>query len=253
MSKTLKDSHTMFMRCFMKTLRSPQAITMALIVPFVMMILFGFVFGGVAEIEGFSYINFIVPGIIVQCICNASGATALSVHNDMSKGIIDRFRSMRIAKSAFLSGHVWLSVMRSVVITIATIGAAFVVGFRSSAGLLEWLIIAGILMLFIIAMTWVIVIFGLIAEDAESIAGITFLITITTFLSSGFAPVETLPWALRIFAQHQPMTPVIDALRGLMHGTPLNGEIWLAVAWCVGIIVVAFLIAVQLYKNKLTK
>ncbi|MCL2403906.1 MAG: ABC transporter permease [Defluviitaleaceae bacterium] len=253
MSKALKDSHIMFMRCLTKTLRSPEAVTMALVVPLVMMVLFGFVFGGIADIEGFNYINFIVPGIIIQCICNSSGATALSVHNDMSKGIIDRFRSMQIAKSAFLSGHVWLAIVRSMIICIMTFAAAFIVGFRPSAGFLDWLVIAGILVLFIIAITWVIVIFGLIASDGEAISGLTFLIMIFTFLSSGFAPPETLPRVLRVFAQNQPMTPVIDAVRGLMHGTQLNGEIMLAVAWCIGITVVAFIVAVQIYKNKLTK
>jgi len=226
---------------------------MALVVPIVMMVLFGLVFGGVADIEGFSYINFIVPGIILQCITNSAGATALSIHNDMSKGLIDRFRSMPIAKSAFISGHVWMSVIRSIVITIMTFGAAFVIGLRPSAGFMDWLIIAGILILFIIAVTWIIVIIGLTAKGAEDISGLNFLLVIFTFLSSGFAPTETLPRALRVFAQNQPMTPVIDAVRGLMLGLPLNGEIMIALAWCVGITVVAFVIAVQIYKSKLTK
>jgi len=226
---------------------------MAIVVPFVMMVLFGYVFGGIAEIEGFSYINFIVPGIILQCVCNSSNATALSVHNDMSKGIIDRFRSMQIAKSAFIAGHVWLSVIRSIVITIATFGAAFAVGFRPTAGFMEWMAVAGILILFIIAMTWLVVIFGLIATDIESISGTTFLLVIFVFLSSAFAPPETLPLVLRLFAQYQPMTPVIDAVRGLLLGTPLNNEILIAIAWCIGITVVGFLLSVHIYKSKLTK
>jgi len=253
MSKVFADSFTMFKRCFVKTLRSPESVIVALVVPIVMMILFGYVFGGVAQIEGFNYINFIVPGIILQCICNASAATALSVHNDMSKGIIDRFRSMQIAKSAFISGHVWMSVIRSIAITVMTFGAAFVVGLRPSAGFIEWLAIAGLLTLFIIAITWVVVIFGLIAKDSESISGCTFLLVILTFLSSGFAPTETLPTVLRVFANNQPMTPVIDAVRGLMLGMPLGNEIWIALAWCIGIIVVAFVAAVQIYKSKLTR
>jgi len=253
MSKAMADSYTMFKRCLVKTLRSPEAMTMAIVVPFVMMILFGYVFGGVAYIEGFNYINFIVPGIILQCICNSSAATAISVHNDMSKGIIDRFRSMRIAKSAFISGHVWLSVMRSIVITIATFGAAFAVGFRPTAGFAEWMAVAGILILFIIAITWLVVIIGLLSKDAESISGATFLIVIFVFLSSAFAPPETLPTVLRVFAQYQPMTPVIDALRGLLLGTPLNNEIMVALAWCIGLTVAGFALAVHVYKSKLTK
>jgi len=243
----------MFKRCFVKTLRSPEAVAMAIIVPVFMMVLFGFVFGGIADIEGFNYIDFIVPGIILQCICNSSTATSLGVHNDMTKGLFDRFRSMRIAKSAFISGHVWVSVIRCVVITIVTFGAAFIIGFRPTAGLVEWLAIAGILVLFIIAITWLVVIIGLIAKDAESISGANFLIVIFVFLSSAFAPTETLPLVLRVFARYQPMTPVIDALRGLMMGTPLGNEIIVALAWCVGMIVVGFVLSVNIYKSKLTR
>jgi len=253
MNKAISDSYTMFKRCLVKTLRSPEAMTMAIVVPFIMMVLFGYVFGAVANIEGFSYINFIVPGIILQCICNSSTATSLSVHNDMTKGLIDRFRSMQIAKSAFISGHVWLSVIRSIVITIATFGAAFIVGFRPTAGLSEWLAIAGILTLFIIAITWLVVIIGLISKDAESISGANFLLVIFVFLSSAFAPPDTLPTVLRMFARYQPMTPVIDALRGLMLGTPLGNEIVVALAWCIGITAVGFMLAVNIYKSKLTR
>lgn len=253
MNKTISDSFTMFKRCFIKTLRSPEAMTMAIIVPFVMMVLFGYVFGGVASIEGFSYINFIVPGIILQCICNSSTATSLSVQNDMSKGIIDRFRSMQIAKSAFISGHVWLSVIRCIVIAAATFGAAFAVGFRPTAGLKEWLAVAGILTLFIIAVTWIVVIIGLVCKDAESVSGAGFLLVIFVFLSSAFAPPDTLPTVLRVFARYQPMTPVIDALRGLMLGTPLGNEVVVAIAWCIGITVVGFVLAVRIYKSKLTR
>jgi len=253
MSKAISDSFTMFKRCFIKTLRSPEAMTMAIFVPFVMMVLFGHVFGGVASVEGFSYINFIVPGIILQCICNSSTATSLSVQNDMSTGIIDRFRSMQIAKSAFISGHVWLSVIRCMVIAVTTFGAAFIVGFRPTAGLAQWLIIAGILTLFIIAITWIVVIIGLVSKDAEAVSGAGFLLVVLVFLSSAFAPPETLPTVLRVFAQHQPMTPVIDALRGLMLGTPLGNEIPLAIAWCIVITLVGYVLAVCIYKSKLTR
>jgi len=249
----MRDSYIMFQRNLTKTMRSPEAMTMALIVPIVMMVLFGFIFGGIADIEGFSYINFIVPGIILQCICNSSGATALSVHNDMSKGIIDRFRSMQISKSAFISGHVWLSVLRSMVISVVTFGAAFVVGFRPAAGIAEWFAVAGILFLFIIAITWITVIIGLVVGDAEAVSGANFLLVIFTFVSSGFAPVDTLPVVLRIFARHQPMTPVIDAVRGLVLGTPMGNEIVIALVWCLVIAAAAFLLAVQIYKSKLTR
>ena len=253
MNKAILDSYIMFKRCFIKTLRSPEAMIMAIVVPFVMMVLFGYVFGGVAHIEGVNYIDFIVPGTILQCICNSSIATSLNVHNDMTNGIIDRFRSMQIAKSAFISGHVWLSVIRNITITIASFGAAFIVGFRPTASFTQWLAIAGILTLFIIAITWLVVIIGLISKDAESISGAGFLIVIFVFLSSAFAPTDSLPTVLRIFARYQPMTPVIEALRGLMIGTPLGNEILIALIWCIGLTLIGFISSVNIYKSKLTR
>ncbi|MCL2564099.1 MAG: ABC transporter permease [Oscillospiraceae bacterium] len=251
--KLFADSYTMFKRCLTKALRSPEAIFMATLVPIVMMLLFGYVFGGIASVGNYSYINFIVPGIIIQCVTNASSATALGIHSDMTTGIIDRFRSMAISKTAVISGHVWVSVIRSMIITAITIGAAFAVGFRPSAGLTDWLMIAGILTLFIIAVTWIAVIFGLIAKDAESISGTMFLLVILTFLSSGFTPTDTLPTVLRVFAENQPMTPIINTLRGLMLGVPSGNALPLALAWSGGIIVVAYLIATGLYRRKMSR
>jgi len=247
------DTYTMFKRCLTKTLRSPESMVMAIVVPVVLMVLFGFVFGGIVDLGDINYINFIVPGIIIQCITNASTATALGIHSDMSTGIIDRFRSMAISKSAVISGHVWVSVIRSMIITAVTVGAAIAIGFRSDAGLADWLLIAAVLTLFIVAVTWLVVIFGLIAKDVESISGAGFLFTVLVFLSSAFAPTDSLPTALRVFAQHQPMTAVINAVRNLMLGFPLDGELGIAIAWCVGITVVAFALSVYIYKSKLTR
>jgi ABC-2 type transport system permease protein len=243
----------MFRRNLTKTIRSGEAIAMALIVPIVMMILFGYVFGGIVDLGEINYINFIVPGIVVQCITNASTATSLGINTDMNTGIIDRFKSMAIAKSAFLSGHVWVSVIRSMIITAVTIGAAFVIGFRPEAGLVDWLLITALLTLFIIAVTWLVVIVGLIAKDAESISGAGFLFTIFVFLSSAFAPPESLPTVLRVFAENQPMTHVITALRNLMLGFPMNGEFLTAILWCVGITIAGFALSVHIYKSKLTR
>ena len=249
----MRDSYIMFKRSLIKMKRSPEAMIMAIIVPVFMMILFGYVFGGIADVGNINYINFVVPGIIIQCVANASQATSYGVHSDLSKGIIDRFRSMPISKSAVISGHVWVSVIRSILITSITMGAAFIMGFRPVAGFVDWLVIAGILVLFIIAITWVAVIIGLVAKDVESISGGIFLLTILVFLSSAFAPTESLPTVLRIFAQIQPMTPVIDATRFLMLGLPTNGELLAALIWCLGIIVIGFILSVHIYKGKLTR
>jgi len=170
----------------------------------------------------------------------------------MTKGIFDRFRSMRISKSAFLSGHALLSILRSFIITGIIIGTSFAIGFRPTAGIADWLIVIGIMTLFITCITWITVIFGLVVKDSESLSGLNFLLVIFSFISSGFAPVDSLPTVLRIFATHQPMTHVIDATRALLLGLPAGNSIWLALAWCVGIAVAGFVIAVQIYKRKLT-
>jgi len=251
--KFFADSFTMFKRNLTKMMRSPESMAMALIVPIVMMVLFGYVFGGIVDLGEINYINFIVPGIIVQCITNASTATSLGLQSDMSTGIIDRFRSMAIAKSAFISGHVWVSVIRSMVITAITIGAAFVIGFRPEAGLVDWLIVSALLTLFIITITWVVVIVGLVAKDAESVSGAGFLFTIFVFLSSAFTPTEALPTVLRVFAENQPMTHVINAVRNLMLGFPMDGELVTAVIWCVGVTIAAFALSIHIYKSKLTR
>jgi len=249
----IQDSYIMFKRCLRKAMRSPEAVIVALVVPVVMMVMFGFVFGGVADLGEISYINFIVPGIIIQCVVNASQTSAYSVYNDMTTGIIDRFRSMAISKSAFITGHVVMSVMRSVVVTAATIGGAFVIGFRPVASATDWLIASGILFLFIIAITWITVIIGLVAADNESINGFAFLFMVFSFISSAFAPTDTFPAALRIFANAQPMTPIINTLRALMLGFELGADLWIALAWCVGLIAGGSMLAVRIYKSKLTR
>ena len=247
------DSYIMFRRSFTKMLRSPETMIMATLVPVAMMTLFGFVFGGITDLGDINYLDFIVPALILQCVANASSTTGMGVYQDLSTGIIDRFRTMPIAKSAFLAGHVAVSLIRNAIIAAVTVGAGLAIGFRPSAGPVEWLIVTGILLLFILAITWIVVIFGLMVKDAEALSGISFLLTMFTFLSSGFAPTDTLPTALRIFAEHQPMTPIIDSLRALMLGFPLGNEIWIALAWCVGMIIGAFIIALRIYKKKLTQ
>lgn len=254
MGNYISDSYTMFKRSMTRTLRSPEAIVVAIILPVFMMVMFGYVFGGVVDLGDINYINFIVPGIIVQCVLNASAATAFSIYTDMTTGIIDRFRSMSISKASLITGHVCVSVIRSIVITIFTFGAAFAIGFRPEASFTDWLLIAAILILFMIAITWMVVIFGLISKDAESINGTSFLLMIFVFISSAFSPPETLPTVLRVFAQNQPITHIVDAMRALMLGFELSGwHLVRALAWCLGLGAVCFAIAVQVYKSKLTR
>lgn len=252
--KLFADTATMFRRSMTRQLRSPQTVVMALIVPIVMMIMFGQIFGGVAEVGyGISYINFVVPGILIMCINISAQSGSYAVNLDMTRGIIDRFRSMPIAKSAVISGHVGVSVIRSIVVVFATFIAAFVMGFRTSMPFSDWLILVGILLLFIIALTWVTVIIGLVAVDPEALGGTGFLLQVFVFLSSAFAPTDTMPTVLRVFAAHQPISRVIYAMRGLVLGMPDNRDIAIAVIWCVGIIIVATTLSITIYRKKLTQ
>lgn len=250
--RVFSDTWVMFKRSMITSmLRNQEAMIMAVVNPTLVMFLFGAIFGGLVDMGDFNYIDFIVPGIILQSIAQGIVATAVTVNNDMTRGIIDRFRSMPITKSAVLTGHVLSSSVRNSVTTAVVIGVAIGVGFRPQAGFLDWIVISAIILLFMLAVTWLAVLAGVAAKAADSAASSLFLLFILPFLSSGFAPIETLPRWLRFVAQHQPMTPIIDALRGLMLGIPSGNALPLALAWSIGTIVVAFIIAVQVYKRKL--
>jgi len=248
----LYDSWVMFKRCMITTLRNPDAIGMAIIAPAFLMWLFGAVFSNVMDVGDYNYINFIVPGIILQAFGQATVAVTVTVNNDMSKGIIDRFRSMPIAKSAVLMGHVLASVVRNVITAAIIIGVAFAVGFRPQASFVDWLVIAGVLILFVIAITWIAVICGLVAKSPESAGSMLFPLFILPFLSSGFAPTETMSSGVRWFAENQPMSPIIDSVRNLTQGVPAGDALPIALLWGAGITIVASIIAVQIYKRKLS-
>jgi ABC-2 type transport system permease protein len=241
---------TMSKRCLVTSLRNPENIGSAIFVPAIVMALFGLLFGNVMDVGDYSYIDFIVPGIILQTVAQAVTAAAISVNNDMRKGIIDRFRSMDISKSSVLTGHVLSAIVRNMIATVVVIAVAIAIGFRPQAGFTDWLIIAGILVLYMLAITWIAVICGLIAKTPESAGTMPFLLFVLPYISSGFVPVETMPAALRWLAEKQPMTPIIDSLRALMLNQPVGDSLLPAILWSAGIIVAGFAIAVQIYRKK---
>jgi ABC-2 type transport system permease protein len=217
------------------------------------MFLFGTVFGNIADIgNDFNYIDFIIPGIILQSVAQASIYSAMNVTTDMTKGIVDRFRSMPISKSAVLIGHTGAGVVRNAVTAAVIIGTAFILGFRPQGGFANWLMVIGFLILIIIALALIAVLCGLISKTTEGSSGLMFPLFILPFLSSGFAPTETMPAGIRWFAEIQPMTPIINTVRALMLDMPTDNSFWIALAWCAGIIIVAFIAAVQVYKRKLS-
>jgi len=246
------DSWIMFKRCLLISMRNPEALVQATVTPFFLMFLFGTVFGNIVDVGGFNYIDFIIPGIILQSVAQASQYSAINVATDMTKGIIDRFRSMPISKSAVLVGHAGAGVVRNAITATVIIGTAFILGFRPQGGFVNWLFVVGFLLLIIVAMSFIAVLCGLISKTPEGSSGLMFPLFILPFMSSGFAPTDTMPGGVRWFAEMQPMTPIINSIRALMLDMPTDNSLWIALAWCVGIIVTAFFAAAQVYKRKLT-
>jgi len=237
-------------RCLKTSLRNPDNIAAAIFIPAIVMALFGLLFKNVINVGDYNYIDFIVPGIILQTVAQAVTGVAISVNNDMKKGMNDRFRSMHISKSSVLTGHVLSAIVRNMIATAVVIGVAFILGFRPQAGFTEWLIIAGLLILYMLGVTWIAVICGIIAKSPEAAGTMPFLLFVLPYISSGFVPVETMPNVLRQFAENQPMTPIVDSLRALTLGLPIGDNLTLALFWSVLIIAVTFVIAVGLYKKK---
>jgi len=250
-SKLVSDSWIMFKRCLLTSLRNPEALLVATIVPFLLMLLFGTVFGNIVDVGDFNYIDFIVPGIILQSVGQASQFSAMNVATDMTKGIIDRFRTMSISKSAVLVGHAGAGLVRNTISTIIIIITAFILGFRPQANFFAWCAVIGLLLLVNTAISLLGVLCGLISKTVEGSSSLMLPLFILPFISSGFAPVDTLSNSIRWFAKTQPMTPIIDSIRSLTLDLPLGNSLIVALAWCVGIIIMAFVISLQVYKRRL--
>ena len=253
MNKTMRDIKTMFWRCMMVTLRTPEALVMSIAIPAILMVIFVNVFGGSMDVGDYNFANFIVPGILVNCLVQSSASTGISVNQDMTKGIINRFRSMAISNVAFLTGHVLSAFIKTAITTTVIIGVAFLTGFRPTAGFSEWLLIISLIVLFVFAVTWLSVWLGVFLKDSESVGGIIQLLAVLVFLSPGMAPTETMPRILRYFAENQPMASFINCLRALMNGYEIYGnDLKLALLWWGGILVVMFVATIKAYQKKLT-
>ena len=245
------DSAAMIGRSVKHTVRNLESLLMSVILPVVLMLMFVYVFGGAIDPSG-DYANYVVPGIILLCTGYGAASTAVDVARDMTEGVVDRFRSMPILSSAVLTGHVAASVARNTLATVLVIGVAFLTGFRPDAGALEWLAVAGVLLLWVLALSWVAVCFGLIARTVEGANGFTFLVLFLPYLSSAFVPTDTMKAGLRAVADVQPVTPITETLRGLLLGTPIGSYGWQALAWCAGLLVAAFTAATILFRRRTT-
>lgn len=246
----LFDAWVMFKRCLIISLRNPETLLTATIIPFFLMLLFGVVFGSISDVGNFNYIDFIVPGIILQSIGQASQFSAMNVTVDMTKGIIDRFRCMSISKSAVLIGHTGAGMIRGVISNTVIILTALILGFRPQAGFIDWLLVIALLLLINITITLIAVLCGMISKSVEGSSGLLMPLFILPFLSSGFAPVDTMPSGVRWFAAMQPMTPMINSLRALTLDLPLGNSLWLTLVWCMVLSIVSFTIAMRKYNCK---
>jgi ABC-2 type transport system permease protein len=254
-SLAARDSATMLRRDVRHSLQAPAMLVSGMLVPIIFLLLFAGVFGhaltaGLGSEPGTSYINFLAPGILVMTAGFAAEGTAINVCNDMAQGIIDRFRTMAIARSSVLTGQVTGSLIRTMISGAVVIAVALLLGFRPTAGPAGWIAAAGMFALLTLALTWLTVAFGLLANTPAGANSLALIPAILPFVSSAFIPTAAMSGPVRWFAQNQPFTPVIDTLRGLLTGTGIGNSAIIAVAWCAGLTVAAYFWARVLYDRR---
>ncbi|MGQ4267091.1 ABC transporter permease [Nocardiopsis changdeensis] len=246
----LGDTAALTGRTMRHVTRSPDTIITTAVMPIAMMLMFVYVFGGAIDVGSGPYVNYMLPGILLITIASGIAYTAFRLFTDMQGGIFERFQSMPIARSGVLWAHVLTSLVANVISLAVVVGVALLMGFRSDAGPAAWLAVAGILLLFTLALTWIAVIPGLTATSVEGASAFSYPLIFLPFLSSAFVPTETMPGPVRWFAEHQPVTSIVNTIRDLLSGRPAGDDAWTALAWCAGILVVAYAFAMATYRRK---
>ncbi|KUN25484.1 ABC transporter permease [Streptomyces antibioticus] len=232
--------------------RSMDTIITTVITPVAMMLMFVYVFGGAIDTGSVSYLNYMLPGILLMTIASGISYTAYRLFTDVKSGIFERFQSMPIARSGVLWAHVVTSLVANLIALVLVVGVAVLMGFRSGAGVSAWLAVAGILFLFTLALTWLAVIPGLAASSVEGAGAFAYPLIFLPFVSSAFVPTRTMPGPVRWFADHQPVTSIVNTIRNLFARKPVGDDIWTALAWCLGILVVAYVFAMAAYRRKIS-
>lgn len=233
---------------------NPDQLLSMVLQPVMFMILFRYVFGGAINTEGTSYVNFLTAGILVQGAAFGATTTAIGVATDLQRGIIDRFKSLPMLSSAVLIGHVVADLVRNTVSSAIMVGVGLLVGFRPTANFAEWLLVIGILLLFTLAISWLSAILGLLSKSIEAVQWFSFIaIFPLTFASSAFVPTSGMPGPLRWFAENQPITHVIEAIRSLLVGAPIGNHGWIAAAWCTAVIVISIPLTAYLFRRYSSK
>ena len=245
------DTTVLLGRSLRHITRSMDTIITTAIMPIAFMLLFVYVFGGAIKSGSDSYVTYLLPGILLITIASGISYTAFRLFLDMKGGIFERFQSMPIVRSSVLWAHVLTSLVANLISIVVVVLVALLMGFRSGAGVLEWLAVAGILLLFTLALTWLAVIPGLSAKSMDGATAFSYPLIFLPFISSAFVPTNTMPGPVRFFAEHQPVTSIVNAIRDLFTQQPVGSDIWTALAWCVGILVVAYLFAMTTYHRKI--
>ncbi|MBS4204359.1 ABC transporter permease [Lederbergia citrea] len=238
-------------RLMRNIIRSPDTIITVAITPIMMMLLFVYVFGGAIETGTDNYINYLLPGILLMAIASGVAYTSLRLFTDVKSGLMARFITMPIKRSSVLWAHVLTSLVSNALTVVVVIFVSLLMGFRSNADIQHWLAVAGILGLFTLALTWLAVIPGLTAKSMEGATAYSYPLIFLPFISSAFVPTETMPKIVRVFAENQPVTSIVNAIRALLYDGLVGNDIWIALAWCVGIMVIAYFFASKKFQRQL--
>jgi ABC-2 type transport system permease protein len=247
----VRDTDVLLRRSLRHILRSPDTIITTAVTPIAMLLLFVYVFGSAIDSGSDSYVNYLLPGILLITVASGIAYTAFRLFTDVSGGIFERFQSMPIARPAFLWGHVLTSLVANLTSLVLVVLVALAMGFRTGAGVLAWLAVLGIMVLFTLALTWLAVIPGLTATSVDGVSGFSYPLIFLPFVSSAFVPTASMPGPVRAFAEHQPVTSIVNTIRALLEQQPVGNDIWIALAWCVGILVVANALAMAAYRRKI--
>jgi ABC-2 type transport system permease protein len=246
----LTDTAALTGRTLRHVTRSIDTIITTAVMPIAMMLLFVYVFGGAIDTGPVDYVDYMLPGILLITVASGISYTAFRLFTDMQEGIFERFRSMPVARSGLLWAHVVTTLVATMISLAVVIAVAFAMGFRTGAGPLAWLAVAGILMLFTVALTWLAVIPGLSATTIEGASAFSYPLIFLPFLSSAFVPTDTMPGPVRWFAENQPVTSIVDTIRNLFAEQPVGSDVWVALGWCVGLLVVSYTLAMATYRRK---
>jgi ABC-2 type transport system permease protein len=244
------DTVVLLGRSMRHVTRSVDTIITVSVMPIALMLMFVYVFGGAIDTGSQRYVDYLLPGILLITIAMGISYTAYRLFTDLKSGIFERFQSMPIARSSLLWAHVLTSLVSNLISLAVVVLVALLMGFRTSAGVLAWLAVAGILLVFTLAMTWLAVIAGLSAKTTDGAGAFSYPIIFLPFVSSAFVPTDTMPGPVRAFAVHQPVTSIVNTIRDLFAQQPASSDIWVALAWCVGILLAAYAVAMAAYRRR---